>query len=495
MVNIEYFAQRVAEEQAASRAARAAAPTRTIGRVARACRAAVLAFVWTLTAHAQIPDFTPATPLIGALMHNDVAAAKRLLTEGADPNAGRLIGFPPLVLAIQRGDRPLFRLMVEKGADVKVPDASGSTPLMWAAASETGDTALVEDLLQWGVDPNAANKSGETALTWALRRGYPDVIAALRRGGADEAPVIRRSVEKSVALLEKSGPQFLRVSGCVSCHHQSLPQMAFALARSRGVAVDEQVSKMQLGAAVSMFQPIRDVLLQKKDMIPDPSVTVSYILLGLHAERYPADELTSTMAQLIASWQAEDGSFPALPARPPIESSNFAGTALSLRALQIYGKDVDGPVRRARQWLSTAAPRTNEDRAMQLLGLAWAKASAPEIQKAAATLKSAQHPDGGWGQLTGLESDAYATGQALVALHWSGMPLADPAYQRGVDFLLRTQFADGSWLVRTRSFPVQPLKESGFPHGTNQWISASGTSWATMALSLALPATHSSVLP
>jgi hypothetical protein len=33
------------------------------------------------------------------------------------------------------------------------------------------------------------------------------------------------------------------------------------------------------------------------------------------------------------------------------------------------------------------------------------------------------------------------------------------------------------------------LKESGFPHGKNQWISAAGTSWATMAIALALPQT------
>jgi hypothetical protein len=88
----------------------------------------------------------------------------------------------------------------------------------------------------------------------------------------------------------------------------------------------------------------------------------------------------------------------------------------------------------------------------------------------------------------GLETDAYATGQALVALHWAGhMPVNDPAYRRGISFLLRTQFPDGSWLVRTRSFPIQPYKESGFPHGKHQWISASGTSWAVMALSLTLP--------
>ena len=60
-------------------------------------------------------------------------------------------------------------------------------------------------------------------------------------------------------------------------------------------------------------------------------------------------------------------------------------------------------------------------------------------------------------------------------------------FRRGVGYLLRTQFSDGSWLVRSRTFPLQPLKDSGFPHGKNQWISAADTSWATMAIALALP--------
>jgi hypothetical protein len=87
--------------------------------------------------------------------------------------------------------------------------------------------------------------------------------------------------------------------------------------------------------------------------------------------------------------------------------------------------------------------------------------------------------------LEGIESDAYATGQALTALRLSGfMAPEDEAYRRGSAFLLRTQLADGSWLVRSRSFPFQPYKESGYPHGKDQWISAAGASWATMALSL-----------
>jgi len=58
---------------------------------------------------------------------------------------------------------------------------------------------------------------------------------------------------------------------------------------------------------------------------------------------------------------------------------------------------------------------------------------------------------------------------------------------RGVAYLLRTQLADGTWHVRTRSSPFQPLKDSGFPHGRDQWILAAGTSWAAMALTLSQP--------
>ena len=82
-------------------------------------------------------------------------------------------------------------------------------------------------------------------------------------------------------------------------------------------------------------------------------------------------------------------------------------------------------------------------------------------------------------------SDAYATGEALYALNAAGpMPASDPVYAKGVRYLLNTQAADGTWHVKTRSIWIQPYFESGFPYGTDQWISAAGTSWATIALSL-----------
>jgi N-acyl-D-amino-acid deacylase len=82
-----------------------------------------------------------------------------------------------------------------------------------------------------------------------------------------------------------------------------------------------------------------------------------------------------------------------------------------------------------------------------------------------------------------MPSDAYATGQTLVALRDAGvLTVTSPAYTRGVRFLLDTQRADGSWHVRSRAIPLQAYFESDFPHGHDQWISAAATNWATMAL-------------
>jgi hypothetical protein len=178
--------------------------------------------------------------------------------------------------------------------------------------------------------------------------------------------------------------------------------------------------------------------------------------------------------------------------RPPIESSDIQVTAASMRSMQLYAPAseraaYDDAVRRAAAWLAKADPLSTEDRAFQLLGLGWAKAPTGAIQKAARALIAEQRRDGGWSQLPGLTSDAYATGQALTALVESGAITAtDAAYRRGATHLLDTQLADRSWFVRSRAIPIQPFFESGFPHGRDQFISAAATNWATMALTMAI---------
>ena len=82
-----------------------------------------------------------------------------------------------------------------------------------------------------------------------------------------------------------------------------------------------------------------------------------------------------------------------------------------------------------------------------------------------------------------MSSDAYETGLSLSAVAAADPRSAKtPAYRRGVDYLMRTQEADGSWHVHSRAFGFQPYFESGFPHGHDQWISMAATAWSSMAL-------------
>jgi hypothetical protein len=135
-----------------------------------------------------------------------------------------------------------------------------------------------------------------------------------------------------------------------------------------------------------------------------------------------------------------------------------------------------------------APAKATDERALQLLGLKWAGVSSNNqvVRKASHALLTEQQSDGGWAQRPSLPSDAYATGQALLALVESGaIRVADTAFKNGVQFLLNNQLEDGSWYVQSRSIPFQPYFESGFPHGPDQWISAAATNWASMALALA----------
>ena len=309
---------------------------------------------------------------------------------------------------------------------------------------------------------------------------------------AQQPPSTKEVVEKSVALLQTLGTPFIEQTGCVSCHNNSLPAMATAVARARGIKINEHAVVEENRQALAAWTGRRDRVLQG-DSFPGSTDTASYILVGLAAGRQPSNATTDAMVNYLLSQQESAGNWRIFgKSRPPIESSDFNATALSLRGIQLYAPkgrqaEVKQRVAEARQWLLKNEARTTEDRVFQLLGLHWSGEQPAALQKLAAQLRAEQHADGGWSQLAAMESDAYATGQALVALHRAGgMPVNDPVYQRGVEYLRKTWRSDGSWHVRSRSFPFQKQFASGFPYERDQWISAAATSWAVMALSLAL---------
>src|SRR5439155_20271202 len=129
----------------------------------------------------------------------------------------------------------------------------------------------------------------------------------------------------------------------------------------------------------------------------------------------------------------------------------------------------------ATKWLKATQAKDTEERVFRLRAL---KLVGAKIDDAAKDLAKTQGDDGGWSQTDKLDSDAYATGSALAALHQAGgLATTGDAYQRGVKFLLKTQLADGSWHIKSRSKPFQTYFETGFPHGKDQFISSAATPW------------------
>jgi len=436
-----------------------------------------------------------------AFQYGCARCVELLLAPGALPK--EILTISASLLSPPSSDATLIKPLIERGADPKAIDPGGRTLLMAASASDVQPVDVIQSLISRGADVNAAGPKGETALALARQRGATTVAEVLLKSGAKDvatppspavhaapAATIPAALARSVPLLQKNDVTSLKKSGCVSCHNNTLTAMTMAAVRQSGLPLDEDVARSQVKAIGSYAESWRERILQGMG-IPGDVDTISYILVGLAAEKYPADEATAAMARFIKGHQLADGHWAIFAHRPPLESSDIEVTAVSMHALQAYAptghaSEYKTVVDAAARWLTSVTPRTTEDRAFQLLGLQWARASRDVVRSHARELVAEQRPDGGWSQIPTLSSDAYATGQALVALQETRtIARTDPAMKRATEFLLNSQLEDGSWLVKTRAIRIQPHYESGFPHGVNQFISAAGTNWASMALAMA----------
>lgn len=413
-----------------------------------------------------------------------------LLLKFADP--GDLTG--ALQGAVRAGDLPRIKMLLDRGA------RPGANLLQVVAVSSAKiPLETIRSLIRGGANVNAKTSAGLSMLDFAKRQGNGALVEALTEAGVrgenraplqlrrKPAPSARAAVERIILALQRADVAFLQRAGCVSCHNNSLTAMTIASARAKGVRVNEQTAKDQLRKIAAFLQENAERALENEG-IPGGVDTVSYILLGMAAEGYPSDPITDVWARYLKNNQSPDGRWRCIALRPPLESSDFEVTAATIRSVRTYGPksrkaDYAKAVERAVQWLETAKPASTEDLTFKILGLIWGGGSPAAIRTAARELLALQGTDGGWSQLKTLAADAYATGQALVALREARAIAIDSlAYQRGIRYLLNSQLEDGSWHVATRAQAIQPYFDSDFPHGQDQFISAAASNWASMAL-------------
>jgi ankyrin repeat protein len=430
-------------------------------------------------------------------------ALRTLLDAGANPNEAVTqvtLTVPALARVIGLEDPDATRVLVERGADVNAVGARGLTPLMAAAASERG-APTVRLLLETGANVQARDAEGASALDWALRLGDTETGRVLRAAGAtaylaNTAPrpaastprAARPAIEVALKQLQPAGRAFHGKTGCISCHHQSLPAAAVRLAAVKGVEIDGPLARHPTDATLQQWAARRDQLLVGNCAVFGFVPNATYGLFGLAEEAVAASPVTDAVTSCLSGLQNPDGSWDSADTRPPLSSRDpLVFTALAVRGLQVYGvpgrrEETAARIARAVDFVRVTAADDTQSEAFKLLGLVWGGAPRAEIAAQTRRVRERQRTDGGWSQLPTMLSDAYATGQALFALRMAGRPASDAIYRRGVAYLLRTQLDDGTWHVRSRAIGFQPYFETGFPHGVDQFISAAATAWAVMAL-------------
>jgi hypothetical protein len=304
--------------------------------------------------------------------------------------------------------------------------------------------------------------------------------------------LIRAAVSKSIPPLETSCNTFITKKQCSSCHHGSMTSIVIELARQKGITIVDSFAKTRKRA--------NDITLERAcnpNIVGDflnVKLITPYILLGMAAEKTPPDLNTDIAVAFIMSEINADGSFPGEFLRAPMEIGQVHVTSLCIRAIQLYASPalkpkVDKMVSATKSWLENVMPANQQELAFQLMGLQWCGSNKEIKTRVANRLMELQRFDGGWAQLPSMNSDAYATGEALYALYESGMAQpTDEKIQRALQFLLKSQTSGGVWFVEARSYIIQPFVNTDFPiNDENQFISAAATSWATMALLKSLP--------
>ncbi len=147
-------------------------------------RSAALEMIAKKTADVNAAEADGSTALLWAANLNDTDLALRLLKAGANPKVRNQLGDTPLGEAAFNSNTPLIKALLDAGADPNVAEADGQTPLMVVARTADVDGAKL--LLDKGANPNVReSQRGQTALMWAAASSQGPMMRLLLEHGAE----------------------------------------------------------------------------------------------------------------------------------------------------------------------------------------------------------------------------------------------------------------------------------------------------------------------
>lgn len=314
---------------------------------------------------------------------------------------------------------------------------------------------------------------------------------------------IYQTVDRALAYAKAESASWLATRKCAACHHAPLVFWAMAEAERQGYTIDKkflvETTESLLGSKEKL---LASKIFPNPADPPDPRPQGRGLNMGLPFLAVAARSLSSLepgqkqslrlIAKEIVSKQQPDGSweFFATLRRPPINESQRTDAVWIIMALEAE-TGPDAPpgqhqaLAKALAWYSNAkSDGLHQERALQLLWDARTGKPREAMQTTIDELLALQRADGGWSQtVPEPRSDAYATGQTLYALALAGFTCEHLAIRRGIDFLVATQQADGTWPMISRSTP------DGSPGSSTLMtpIHCATSSWAALGLARLVP--------
>jgi hypothetical protein len=298
-------------------------------------------------------------------------------------------------------------------------------------------------------------------------------------------------IERGLAFLEKDAIDWRTEKKCATCHHGTMTVWALTEAKSRGYAVKAASLadnvKWTRERLANLDKP-RDTRMGW-NMVSTPAVFLAMMDLAVpKQDALSAAELKQIAGHLLRHQEAEGhwawSIAPPKNRPPPVFESDEVVTLMAYLALGPHlpaDAKEKAPARDGREkaaaWLAKNKPG-EETQALAIRLFRDVRAGKPskEIHKGIDALLNRQNKDGGWGQLRGLGSDAFATGQALYFLNLAGVKNDRPEIQRAVAFLVAAQKENGSWPMTSRAHPGEKAGKNPVP------ITYFGSAWATLGL-------------
>lgn len=266
-----------------------------------------------------------------AAWRNDLAAATRLVEQGADVNAKDDTQQSAYLIATSEGHLDLLRLCLAHGAVVNDKDSWNGTGLIRAA--ERGHGLVVGALLRAGIERDHVNRIGYQAIHEAVWLGqdtptYHDTVRTLVAGGVE---ITRPSGTENLTPLQmaqsKQRPTVAGILTAARAAPRSGPQDAELLAAAEAGDANRAMVALRAGAGLESRNGRRRTPLLLASAAN--RLDVARLLVALGADVNAVDDQSDTpflVTGVTGSAQMLDV---LLPGRPNFRLYNrFGGTAL-----------------------------------------------------------------------------------------------------------------------------------------------------------------------